>query len=119
LPILTSDEIVTTLRRYRRAWFDLNGRGAIYLRSGWRNADGAQYTTITIANVEVIERERRNGVFSDAVAVVERAARKALVHAVFIESVTNPIVSDALARRGYTIWERDGMQVDAYKVIKP
>jgi GNAT superfamily N-acetyltransferase len=93
-------EVVETLTRYRRAWFSLDGHGAIYLRLGTRAHFGK---TLDAASIEVIERYRRGGVFSEALKQCEHVARELGCAVVFAECIHNPVVVDALMRRGYWV----------------
>lgn len=120
--MLTSDCIIDTLTRHRRAWFDLDGRGAVYLRDGNRAINGDFVSSLTLANVNVLESCRRCGVFSETVALLERTARELGREIVYVESITNPIVRDALERRGYRLCFAvsigEASTLDAYKVIE-
>jgi predicted N-acetyltransferase YhbS len=113
---MNAAEIVQRLTRNPRAWFSLDGRGELYLRFNCRLIDGSARKVIDFANVEVRELYRQQGIFSASLKAVEEAARLT-GRDVFAELVTNMVVRDALARRGYTVMpSASGVTCDAYKV---
>ncbi|MFP4891200.1 hypothetical protein [Paraburkholderia sp. EG304] len=115
------ESIVGPLSRSSRAWIDLDGCGSLYLRLTSRGIDGLPRTVIDIANVEVLSAYRLRGLFARSVQVVEEAARYLGRDGVFVELVLNPIVRDALARRGYSIVPatRGAIICDAYRIFEP
>jgi GNAT superfamily N-acetyltransferase len=101
--MLDRTEVIDTLLQYRRAHFDLNGRGCVSLRFGLRFVEGRALMTLDVASIDVIEAYRRQGVFAQTVADCERIAREAARKCVYVECIHNPIVTEALGRRGYTV----------------
>ncbi|WP_455233076.1 hypothetical protein [Geopseudomonas aromaticivorans] len=79
---------------------DLN----VYLRLSCRliPAEGRAARMLDIADVEVAPAARGKGVFTLLLSAVEGEAF-ALGYGVYVESILNPILKDALARRGYMI----------------
>lgn len=116
--MLTANEIVSTLQRYRSCWFDLGGRGEVYIRRSHRLLDGKPRRCLDLANVEVKADQRKQGVFSDALALCEVAATRLQYDCVYVEAVGETFLTHALGRRGYTLHLIcDGLQVDAFKRI--
>ena len=114
---MTANDICRALPVLGRAWFDIDGCGAVYLRrASIRVIDGIPRTALDIANIEIHESSRRRGLFSQTVATVELAAVRMGVDCVFVENIFNPIVEQALWRRGYTLYNHYGDRC-AYKAF--
>jgi hypothetical protein len=117
-PVLPSSDITRALSTLRRAWFDLHGMGSAYVRHSFRVIDGLPYQSLDLANIEVLEAYREQGVFSEVVASVIIAAHRLRKGCVYVEAIHNPIVSNALVKRGFRVRPIcDGMQWDAYKLL--
>ncbi|MGP8442374.1 hypothetical protein ACT2E5_09595 [Burkholderia vietnamiensis] len=131
-PELEVDVITEVLLSHReRRWFNLGGRGELYLRRSRRILENEECEGLDIANVGVKKKYRRNGVFSNAVSVVEEAAARMALGYVHVEAIMNPVLIPALQKRGYTVRRtRRGPvnvgefvlpaqpdEIDAYKLI--
>ncbi|WP_423396055.1 hypothetical protein [Burkholderia sp. LMG 21824] len=92
--------IADALHGTNRAFIDCT-IATVYVRCAARFFDGEPFMTLDIANVEVHERYRQHGIFSVLVEECERAALMLGRQGVFVENVLNPIVFEALKRRGY------------------
>lgn len=115
---LPTSEITRALSRLDRAWFDLDGMGGAYIRHSMRCIDGIPVYALDLANVEIIESYRRQGIFSELVASVTIAARRLHKGCVYVEAIHNPIVTNALVKRGFRLRSiSDGAQWDAYKLL--
>jgi GNAT superfamily N-acetyltransferase len=115
---LTSAEITVAMSRLDRAWFELAGMGGAYIRRSFRRIDGFPYHALDLANVEVLEPYRNQGVFSEVVTCVIAAAYRLQKDCVYVEAIHNPIVTTALVKRGFRLRSIcDGMQWDAYKLL--
>lgn len=99
----TAEELARALTIYKRSHFDLNGKGTIYLRLAARAINGFGFQTIDIGDVTVHEAARRQGVFSNALLVVEAAAVLLDRDAVYVQQIVNPLIPPALWRRGYSL----------------
>lgn len=102
-PKLDAVVITETLSRCDRHWFNLAGRGEIYLRRSTLVLEGASRYGLEIANVGVRERYRRQGVLSNAVGMVEEAAAHMGLGYVLVENILNPVLVPALEKLGYTV----------------
>jgi hypothetical protein len=100
---LEAASIVRALSKQNRQWIDLAGRGEIYLRRAAMELHSRERSGLAIANVGVKVEYRRQGVFSNAVKVVERAAALMGLECVYVEDILNPVLVPALEERGYTI----------------
>lgn len=99
----TAEEIARALPLLKRSHFDLNGKGTIYLRLAARAIDSIGLRTIDIGDVTVHEAARMQGVFSNALLVVEAAAVLLDRDAVYVQQIVNPVIPPALWRRGYVL----------------
>ena len=114
---MDSSDVVRAMKLHDRMHFDLSGCGTVYLRRSVRMCDCVRHS-LDIADISVIESQRRRYIFSETVAIVEVAAKR-LGRCVWVDCIHNDIVTTALERRGYTIVRTvGGLQVDAYKVIE-
>jgi GNAT superfamily N-acetyltransferase len=102
-----ADVVLKALSRNDRHWFDLAGRGGIYLRRSKMVLKNEERHGLHIVNVGVSEEYRRQGVFSSAVGVVEEAAAHMNVGYVFVETILNPVLVPALKKLGYTVVRRN------------
>jgi hypothetical protein len=87
-------------------WFDLEGRGQVYLRRSIRVLEDKRRAGLDFATVSVRKEFRRRGVCARALSIVEDAALSMQLEFVFVESIQNPIIVHMLERRGYTIDRR-------------
>jgi hypothetical protein len=102
-PELEVDAIKEVLSEPDAQWFDLGGRGCVYLRRSTLTLENQKLDGLTVANVGVEKEHRRKGVFSNTVAVVEEAAALMALGFVFVEAILNPVLVPALEKRGYAI----------------
>lgn len=101
---ITADTIINALADRHRAHIDLDGMGRMYLRLTIRRIgpDNRPVRALDLADIAVDDEHQGQGVFAAALRAVEEAAVVLGAKAVYIESVVNPIVAQAVERRGYT-----------------
>lgn len=116
--MLTANYIVGAITGHRNAEIDLDGCGRVYMRRSHRMIERQTLRCLDVADINVIEAHRRQGIFSNVISAAEEAAKLMQFDAVFVESILNEIVVDALTRRGYSFrWVVRELQIDAYKLM--
>ena len=95
------DAITVFIRRHGNQWFEQDERMSLYLRRTRHCLGGAATECIDIANVEVREQYRQQGVFTAYLQEIETLAQENHL-AVYVENIFHPQLTAFLLRRGYT-----------------
>ena len=86
----------------RNAWLHFSYLDA-YVRRGYHLIDGKVVCCSDIANVSVVPRHRRKGIFKSWLAEIEVVAASRGLEGVFVESIQNEVLVPFLTSRGYSL----------------
>lgn len=93
--------IVAAMEGRRNATLDLGGKGRLYVRRSHRFVEGRAVACLDLADIEVWEAHRRQGLAAAVIEAAQQAAAIMGMQAVYAESVINTAMQGALLRRGY------------------